>query len=101
MAVFKFHASEQAGVHSSGGIHPYPQQLQILLDAAHGNGSYSVTNLGACGSTMLKKGDSPFWKRPQYTALIGGKWDIVTIMLGTNDVSDRLLVPTQFSYLDC
>lgn len=28
-----------AGVHSSGGIHPYPQQLQLLLDAAHGNGS--------------------------------------------------------------
>lgn len=25
-----------AGVHSSGGIHPYPAQLQLLLDAAHG-----------------------------------------------------------------
>lgn len=25
-----------AGVHSSGGIHPYPAQLQILLDAAKG-----------------------------------------------------------------
>ena len=25
-----------AGVHSSGGIHPYPAQLQILLDASQG-----------------------------------------------------------------
>lgn len=77
-----------AGVHSSGGNHPYPQQLQLLLDQAHGNGTYSVTNLGACGSTMLKKGNSPFWQRPQYKALIAGKWDIVTIMLGTNDAKD-------------
>jgi len=77
-----------AGVHSSGGIHPYPAQLQILLDQKHGKGSYSVTNLGACGSTMLRKGDSPFWKRPQYKALTAGKWDIVTIMLGTNDAKD-------------
>jgi hypothetical protein len=30
---------------------------------------YQVTNLGACGSTMLKKGNSPYWQRPQFTAL--------------------------------
>jgi lysophospholipase L1-like esterase len=77
-----------AGVCSSGGDHPYPQQLQILLDQTYGAGKYSVTNLGACGSTMLKKGDSPFWQRPQYKALTAGKWDIVTIMLGTNDAKD-------------
>ena len=77
-----------AGVHSSGGIHPYPQQLQMLLDLDHGEGAYSVTNLGACGSTMLKKGDSPFWKRAQYKGLVGAKWDIITIMLGTNDAKD-------------
>jgi len=77
-----------AGVCSSGGDSPYPQQLQLLLDAAHGKDTYSVTNLGACGSTMLKKGDSPFWKRPQYDALVAGQWDIVTIMLGTNDAKD-------------
>jgi hypothetical protein len=62
-----------AGVHSSGGDHPYPQQLQMLLDMAHGEGAYSVTNLGACGSTMLKKGNSPFWERPQYKALTSAK----------------------------
>merc|ERR1712166_1620625 len=44
-----------AGVHSSGGNHTSPGQLQILLDQLHGKGKYSVTNLGACGSTMLKK----------------------------------------------
>jgi len=77
-----------AGVCSSGGDHPYPQQLQMLLDETHGKDVYSVTNLGACGSTMLKKGDSPFWQRPQYDSLTAGTWDIVTIMLGTNDAKD-------------
>ena len=37
--------------------HTYPAQLQIAL----GEG-YKVTNLGACGSTMMKGADSPFWK---------------------------------------
>eukprot|EP00966_Prymnesium_polylepis_P242130 5599508-Prymnesium_polylepis.1 len=80
--------------------------------------NYKVTNLGACGSTMLKvqarprargpanvrprdatrplprrpvasqAGDSPFWQRPQYQGLTSGKWDIVIIMLGTNDAKD-------------
>jgi len=80
--------SVTAGAHASSAAHAYPQQLQTLLDTTHGKGIYSVTNLGACGSTMLKKGDSPFWKRPQYKALTSGKWDIVTIMLGTNDAKD-------------
>lgn len=71
-----------AGVHSSGGNHTYPFQLQMMLDQAHGYGAFTVTNLGACGSTMLKKGDSPFWKRPQYHTLVNNTWDIVTIMLG-------------------
>ena len=42
-----------AGVHSSGGNHTYPGQLQIMLDIQY-PGKYKVTNLGACGSTMLK-----------------------------------------------
>ncbi len=49
-----------AGVCSSGGPHTYPSQLQDLL----GDG-YAVTNLGACGSTMLKHGNSPYWLRPE------------------------------------
>ena len=77
-----------AGVCSTGGNHTYPAQLQILLDAKYGKGKYTVTNLGACGATMLKKGDSPYWQRAQYDALTKGTWDIVTIMLGTNDAKD-------------
>jgi len=76
-----------AGVHSSGGNHTYPGQLQIMLDDKY-PGKYAVTNLGACGSTMLKKGNSPYWRRPQYKALTGAKWDILIIMLGTNDAKD-------------
>jgi len=77
-----------AGVCSSGGDHPYPQQLQILLDQAYGDGVYSVTNLGACGSTMLKNSNSPYWERNQFKGLTNNKWDIITIMLGTNDAKD-------------
>lgn len=77
-----------AGVHSSGGTHTYPAQLQAMLDAEHGAGKYEVTNLGACGATMQKGADSPYWQRSQYSALTGAKWDIVIIMLGTNDAKD-------------
>lgn len=77
-----------AGVCSSGGDHSYPSQLQILLDDRYGQGVYSVTNLGVSGATMRKEADSPFWNRPQYRALVAAKWDIVTIMLGTNDAKD-------------
>ena len=42
---------------------------------------YNVTNLGACGATLQKEGDSPYWKRPQFQALINGTWDIVIIMV--------------------
>ena len=77
-----------AGVHSSGGNHTYPGQLQILLDAKY-PGKYKVTNLGACGSTMMKGADSPYWKRSQYTALTTAKWDTIIIMLGTNDAKDK------------
>jgi len=73
-----------AGVHSSKGSMTYPAQLQGKL----GDG-YKVTNLGACGSTMLKHSNKPFWQRPQYKALVAGKWDIVVIMLGTNDAKDK------------
>jgi len=72
-----------AGVHSSGGNHTYPGQLGIML-----GDKYAVTNLGACGSTMLKGANSPYWKRPQFNTLTAGKWDVIIIMLGTNDAKD-------------
>ena len=55
-----------------------------MLDPA----KYTVTNLGAPGATMQKGADSPYWLRPQYTTLTTNKWDIVVIMLGTNDAKD-------------
>lgn len=73
-----------AGAHSSGGAYTYPAQLQSMLDPT----KYQVTNLGACGSTMQKAGNSPYWQRPQYQTLISNKWDIIVIMLGTNDAKD-------------
>ena len=68
----------------------YPSQLQVLL----GDG-YKVTNLGACGSDMIRNVSnrtassafSPFWQRPQYQALVAAKWDILIITLGTNDAN--------------
>ena len=81
-----------AGACSSGGNATYPAQLQIMLDTAYGPGVYAVTNLGACGSTMQKapNGDSPYWQRPQYTTLTQNKWDILVILLGTNDAKDPI-----------
>jgi len=73
-----------AGAHSSGPTKTYPAQLQAMLDPTQ----YAVTNLGACGSTMQKGADSPYWQRPQFQTLIGNKWDIIVIMLGTNDAKD-------------
>ena len=70
-----------AGVHSTGGNHTYPGQLQLSLDKKYREGKYVVTNLGACGSTMLKSGDSPYWERPQYKSLVNNTWDIIIIQL--------------------
>ena len=74
-----------AGVHSGNKNLTYPAQLQKML----GDG-YKVTNLGACGSTMLKNSTQPYWKRGQFQALTQAKWDILIIMLGTNDANIRL-----------
>ena len=38
--------------------------------AKYGADAYSVTNLGACGSTMLKHSNSPYWQRSQFTAAL-------------------------------
>lgn len=39
--------------HTSSTAHHYPDQLQDILDAKHGYGTYSVTNLGVCGTSSL------------------------------------------------
>ena len=58
----------------------YPNQLQTML----GSG-YKVTNFGAGGRTMLKKGDNPYWRTGPLKQALASKPAIVVLMLGTND----------------
>jgi len=74
-----------AGACSSGKSHTYPAVLQTLI----GTDKYAVTNLGASGSTMLKSGNSPYWNRKQFKTLTNNTWDVLIVMLGTNDAKDK------------
>jgi len=58
----------------------YPSQLGRML----GDG-YEVQNFGVSGSTLLKKGDRPYWDQRRFTAAREFNPDLVIIMLGTND----------------
>jgi lysophospholipase L1-like esterase len=46
---------------------------------------YTSTNYGVSGTTLLKKGDNPYWGTAAYTQSHASNPDIVVIMLGTND----------------
>ncbi|MGC9258693.1 MAG: GDSL-type esterase/lipase family protein [Phycisphaerae bacterium] len=61
-------------------VHGWPGVLQRLL----GNG-YQVANFGYSGATMLKNGNLPYWKTPDFEAATKFNPNIVIIMLGTND----------------
>merc|ERR1712032_1073639 len=74
--------------HTSSKAHQYPSQLQSLLDREKGIGKYSVTNLGRCGATLRKSGELPYWRTAQFKALTAATWDVVIIMLGTNDARE-------------
>jgi lysophospholipase L1-like esterase len=58
----------------------WPQKLGTLLGAG-----YAATNYGVSGTTLLKKGDSPYWSTTAFTQSHADNPDIVVIMLGTND----------------
>lgn len=58
----------------------YPAQLQNKLEK-----KYDIQNFGVSGSTMLKKGDKPYWEEPEFKSAKEFKPDVVIIMLGTND----------------
>jgi acyl-CoA thioesterase I len=62
----------------------YPPYLQTLL----GSG-YQVENEGVGGTTLLKKGDMPYWTQGRLKQAIAFNPDIVTIKLGTNDTKSQ------------
>ncbi len=71
--------TEGAGVDTPS-ANAYPVVLGRLLGT-----NYQTRNFGVSGTTMLKKGDSPYWNTSQYTSATTYAPDIVTIKLGTND----------------
>ncbi|MDR1723764.1 MAG: GDSL-type esterase/lipase family protein [Tannerella sp.] len=58
----------------------YPGQLQSLLGV-----SYMVENFGKASSTMLRKGNYPYWNTEEYQKALKSNPDIVFIDLGGND----------------
>jgi acyl-CoA thioesterase I len=58
----------------------YPLQMQEILGE-----KYEVKNFGVSGRTLLKKGDFPYWKEPQFEETKAFAPDILVIKLGTND----------------
>ncbi|MDD8017450.1 MAG: GDSL-type esterase/lipase family protein, partial [Bacteroidota bacterium] len=62
------------------GSQSYPQQLGTKLGE-----KYDVRNYGVSARTLLKKGDYPYWKEPEFTEARNFDPHIVIIKLGTND----------------
>jgi acyl-CoA thioesterase I len=62
----------------------YPSQLQAFC-----GDEWKVGNFGVSGRTLLKKGDSPYWKENAYQEALKSEPDVVVIMLGTNDTKPQ------------
>ena len=62
----------------------YPIQLGKILGE-----TYEIKNFGNSGSTMLKKGDKPYWKQREFKAALEFNPNIVVIKLGTNDTKPQ------------
>lgn len=62
----------------------YPAQLQKLL-----GDNFVVKNFGNSGSTLLKKGDKPYWKQREFKAAKDFGPAYVIIKLGTNDTKPQ------------
>jgi lysophospholipase L1-like esterase len=58
----------------------YPAQLQRMLGS-----NYEVTNYGVGGTTMLRKGNFPYWTTKEYKEGLASLPNIVFIDLGGND----------------
>jgi len=50
---------------------------------------YQVQNFGVSGTTLLKKGDYPYWRQPAFDNALRSAPNIVVIMLGTNDTKSQ------------
>ena len=66
----------------------YPGRLQAMLDQ-ESPGQYIVVNLGSSGATARRRGDIPYWASSQFRALQSVRWDLIIVMLGTNDAVDQ------------
>jgi len=71
-------------------INAYPVVLGRLLGT-----NYVASNFGVSGTTLLRKGDSPYWNQSAFQQATNYKPNIVTIMLGTNDSK-----PQNWAYRD-
>jgi len=74
-----------AGARIPQGEKSYPTQLKEML----GKG-YEVRNFGMNGTTMLKKGDNPYWNDSKlWGKITRSNPNIVIIMLGSNDTKEK------------
>jgi acyl-CoA thioesterase-1 len=62
----------------------YPADLGRVLGP-----KYEVRNFGVSGTTMLKAGDSPYWKTGQFRQVHEFEPQIIIIALGTNDTKPQ------------
>jgi len=58
----------------------WPARLGVMLGS-----KYSVLNCGVSGTTMLKRGSSPYWNTSRFTDAKNFDPQILIISLGTND----------------
>lgn len=58
----------------------YPVQLGTMLGSA-----YTVKNFGVSSTTLLKKGNQPYWSTSNYASSLASKPGFVIIQFGTND----------------
>ncbi len=58
----------------------YPQQMQRMFGK-----KYKIMNFGVSGTTMLKKGNKPYWNTSEYQKTKKFNPNIIILMLGTND----------------
>ncbi len=63
-----------------GGSGAYPFKLGVLLGS-----HYEVKNFGVGGTTLLKKGDFPYWNTTAFLDAVDYDAQIVIMKLGTND----------------